>query len=399
MPLDVDRIAEALLEGTKALIAKELGPLRAENAALVEKNAALEARLSMVEARKDFDPTEIDARISGLPDAASLIADAKADLRRDMAGIEERMATAAAPDLSAIFAALGDVESAVDEVRSSVPAAPDLSGFVTRDDLAAVASTIPPIAESPDLSRFATLDAVEAVKSAIPAAPDLSGFVRREDVSAFATKAEVDAVVAMILPAPEDPDLSGFATLEEMKAAVAEVRAAIPQVPKAPDLTALATKDEVAAAIAGIRLPDPVCGKDGAGVVEARQNADGELILKLTTGDTINAGRIVGRDGLGFEDMAAEYDGERTVVLRFRRGDVNIEKSLVLPILLDRGVWREGEVYQRGDCVTWAGSLSIAQRETSAKPEASDDWRLAVRKGRDGKASVPLAPRPETVTR
>lgn len=57
-----------------------------------------------------------------------------------------------------------------------------------------------------------------------------------------------------------------------------------------------------------------------------------------------------------------------------------------LPIVIDRGVYRADERYAKGDGVTWGGSYSIAQKdEPQGEPGKSDDWRLAVRRGRDGK--------------
>lgn len=90
-----------------------------------------------------------------------------------------------------------------------------------------------------------------------------------------------------------------------------------------------------------------------------------------------------GVDGVGFDDMAADYDGERTITLRFQRGEVTKTFSFDMPIVLDRGVWREGE-YKAGDGVTWGGSFWIAQKTTSSKPDGGKDWRLAVKRGRDG---------------
>jgi hypothetical protein len=57
-----------------------------------------------------------------------------------------------------------------------------------------------------------------------------------------------------------------------------------------------------------------------------------------------------------------------------------------LPIVRDLGVWREG-TYRKGDGVTWGGSFWIAQDETTDKPDGpgGKGWRLAVKKGRDGK--------------
>lgn len=53
-------------------------------------------------------------------------------------------------------------------------------------------------------------------------------------------------------------------------------------------------------------------------------------------------------------------------------------------IPLDAGVWTERE-YAAGDCVSHGGSVFIAQKATSEKPGKSDDWRLAVKRGADGR--------------
>jgi collagen type III alpha len=57
--------------------------------------------------------------------------------------------------------------------------------------------------------------------------------------------------------------------------------------------------------------------------------------------------------------------------------------------MLDRGVYRAGNNYEKGDAVTWDGNIWIAQTETKDKPGETNSWRLAVRKGRDGKAGEP----------
>ncbi|WP_439574920.1 hypothetical protein [Phreatobacter sp.] len=56
------------------------------------------------------------------------------------------------------------------------------------------------------------------------------------------------------------------------------------------------------------------------------------------------------------------------------------------PALEDHGVWTEGKVYRPGNAVSHGGSLWLAQCETSARPDTKDSgFRLAVKKGRDGK--------------
>jgi collagen type III alpha len=97
-----------------------------------------------------------------------------------------------------------------------------------------------------------------------------------------------------------------------------------------------------------------------------------------------------GQDGVGFDDMTFETR-EDGCYLVWEKGDV--VKEARLPIPMDRGVYKEGVVYYPGDGVTWAGSFHIAQQKTSAKPEtAASGWRLAVKRGRDGKDSTPTKP-------
>jgi len=74
-------------------------------------------------------------------------------------------------------------------------------------------------------------------------------------------------------------------------------------------------------------------------------------------------------------------DGGRT--LRFAIGDAVHEIKTAL--VLDAGVWKEGQAYVPGDAVTMGGSLFIAQAATTAKPGKSDEWRLAVKRGTDGR--------------
>jgi len=69
--------------------------------------------------------------------------------------------------------------------------------------------------------------------------------------------------------------------------------------------------------------------------------------------------------------------------LRWAMGDVVHE--IKTAIVLDAGVWKEGITYAAGDGVTLGGSFFIAQISTIAKPGKSDEWRLAVKRGSDGR--------------
>ena len=110
----------------------------------------------------------------------------------------------------------------------------------------------------------------------------------------------------------------------------------------------------------------------------------------FTAGEAVLTARLA-REALGTDWVKLEVVAdERTLLLRFARGDAVREFPVTMPIVLDRGVFREGATYVRGDACTFGGSLWIAQADTSAKPDApASGWRLAVKRGRDGKDGEP----------
>lgn len=84
--------------------------------------------------------------------------------------------------------------------------------------------------------------------------------------------------------------------------------------------------------------------------------------------------------GIFNKATVTSVDGGRTLIATF--GDQVHEIKTAIP--LDAGVWAE-RTFAAGDTVSHGGSLFIAQVETSAKPGKSDDWRLAVKRGNDGR--------------
>lgn len=89
----------------------------------------------------------------------------------------------------------------------------------------------------------------------------------------------------------------------------------------------------------------------------------------------------------GIHSVEIQPIGDRGFSVVVERSTGVIErKDFVFPVILDRGVFKESESYVKGDAVTWGGSLWIAQGDTSTKPDsANSGWRLAVKRGRDGK--------------
>lgn len=134
-------------------------------------------------------------------------------------------------------------------------------------------------------------------------------------------------------------------------------------------------------------------GKDGVDGAPGRDGRDGLPGVPGPPGSPGEKGYdgkdgrdgIDGTDGLGFDDLDVAHDGERTITVRFTRGDVIKEFPIVIPTMIYRGVYKADQTYTRGDTVTWGGSLWHCNDNTADKPEGSKAWTLATKRGRDGK--------------
>jgi len=126
----------------------------------------------------------------------------------------------------------------------------------------------------------------------------------------------------------------------------------------------------------------PLDGRDGRDGQPGRDGKDG------VDGKDGQAGER----GFGLDDFSTEMRGDRTILLKFTRGDAVEVHELTFPVMIYRGVYSEAATYERGDTVTWGGALfhcngPEAEGEALGKPvEGSKAWTLAVKRGRDGKA-------------
>lgn len=182
------------------------------------------------------------------------------------------------------------------------------------------------------------------------------------------------------LPAPKDGEPGKDADPEATKAMIAEqVSEAVKELPKPKD-------------------GEP--GKNGADITGGTVNRDGHLIVTLSNGETKDFGLVVGkdgapgkdgkdgRDGFSLSDFDADlHEDGRTVLLSFTQGETKHTIELGFPAMIYRGVYKDGGEYQKGDCVTWGGSIWHSEKDDNPdKPgDASESWKLAVKKGRDGK--------------
>lgn len=92
-----------------------------------------------------------------------------------------------------------------------------------------------------------------------------------------------------------------------------------------------------------------------------------------------------GKDGAGFDNIE-KIEDEKTYGVRFGKGVDAKEFRYDKPTIADayKGGWHEG-AYARGDIATFGGSLFLALADTTAKPETTPDWKLVVKRGRDGR--------------
>lgn len=163
-------------------------------------------------------------------------------------------------------------------------------------------------------------------------------------------------------------------------------------------------------------IPAPIDGKDGVNGKDGKDGQDGESVSIEDVGAQVEASvskallsferraydilqRSIeaapkakdgkdGADGFGFDDLTVDHDGRRTFSFKFQQGERVKSFDFVLPLVLDAGFYQEGKAYEAGDGTTFGGSYWIAKTDTTEKPGAgSECWRLAVKKGRDGKVS------------
>lgn len=92
-----------------------------------------------------------------------------------------------------------------------------------------------------------------------------------------------------------------------------------------------------------------------------------------------------GKDGADLTELAIEFDGERTVVVRGKSGDVT--KRLAVPLW--RGYWSDGVTAEKGDIYTHNGTAYIAVIDgPKVEPgvgKYDHEWKVFTRKGRDGR--------------
>lgn len=205
------------------------------------------------------------------------------------------------------------------------------------------------------------------------------------------------------LPPPKDGE---SVTLDDVRPMIVDaVKSAVEALPPAePGVSATAEDlrpiiaEEVAKALEAITLPkDGEPGRDALQLeilpeIVAERSYSRGTYAKHVGGLWRSFERTHGMKGWecivdGLSSAAVEQSGERGFELSLVLSSGNeVRKRLDLPVMIYRGVFEPGD-YAPGDTVTWGGSLWHCDSATSDKPGelGSKGWRLAVKRGRDGK--------------
>lgn len=307
----------------------------------------------------------------------------------DPVELGKQMAAIVREATSPLVERIAELEKALSD--SPAPAAPEIDvGAIAK----AAAELIPAPKDGADADMEALKSHLEDLVKAIPAPKDGES-VTVDDVAPL-IQSEVEKAVSKI-PAPKD---GKSITVDDVKPVLANlVSEAVKEIPapkdgvdgKDADMAEL--KLHVHELVNNIRLPAPPSVDEVAAVFE-RRFSDLTLSWERQARDTFEkaADRMPvpkdGRDALPLDsfDMELAEDG-RTLTLKMQAGDTVMEKSLRIATVLDRGPFRGEEKYERGDAVTHGGSLWIAQVDgpEGAPGLGGKGWRLAVKKGRDGK--------------
>lgn len=221
--------------------------------------------------------------------------------------------------------------------------------------------------------------------------PEDGKSVTVEDVAPL-IRDEVAKAVANVPPAKDGESVTAADVRPMLEELVAEAMKALPPAEPGKDADMDALRAHLAELVKGI-LPPAAPTVDEIAATFERRFSDLTLSWERQARDVFEkaADRMPipknGRDALPVEsfDLQLGEDG-RTVTVKMQAGETVVEKSVKLPTVIDRGVYSGEKAYEHGDGTTYGGCFWIAQKDAPAGvPGGSADWRMAVKKGRDGK--------------
>ncbi|PPC63917.1 phage portal protein [Pantoea sp. ICBG 1758] len=210
-----------------------------------------------------------------------------------------------------------------------------------------------------------------------------------------------EAVAAIEIPQPKEPEpLPDIAAL--VAGAVAGIQFPDPEPIELPDFAKMIA-EAVQNAVAALPAPEPGKGEDGKDGLQI------EVLPEINVNKSYPRGTYAIHNGglwrayqktsglSGFEcvvnglnDIDVNVEGDRHFTVRMSKSNGETEeRDFTLPVMIYRDVYQAGQTYYPGDCVTFGGSIWHCYEETDNRPNdvGSTGWRLAVKKGRDGRSN------------
>lgn len=225
-----------------------------------------------------------------------------------------------------------------------------------------------------------------------------------------AAPVDVESLAADVLRRVPVPVNGKDADPEFIRAEVARAVSAIPKprdgadgkdgASPHPDSVALLVRSEVERVTAAMPAPrDGAAGRDGADIVPLSA-IDPARAYPMGTWAKHAGGLWVARaltDGMtGWDCVVRGIDaivvtpGQdlRSVQLAIRCSDgLAVQQTMTMPTMIYRGIWREEELYHRGDSATRDGSMWVLMADDQkGKPgDADSGWILSAKRGTNGR--------------
>lgn len=268
------------------------------------------------------------------------------------------------------------VAKAIDALRAELFAGQDDRFKSLSNDLGARIETISAV----DLDALAK-QAAELIPA--PERGEDGKSITIEDIQPAIDEAVVKAISAMPVPKDGNPgepgkdgagiDADAVAAMIEQQVikAIGEIEIVAPQDGKpgrdALDIDLMPLIDE------GKSYPRGTWATHNGGIWRAHSNTSGLRGWECVV------------DGFCSHDVEQLDPRNYESVTRFSSGK-ETRRKMSLPNTVYREIYKAGTLYTKGDLVTWGGSLWYCCEDTDTKPGESPAWKLAAKKGRDGKS-------------
>jgi hypothetical protein len=264
------------------------------------------------------------------------------------------------------------------ETKQAAPVQPDAAFYELRERMAAIETKPAPVLDVPAdvLLRLSALE-VRPQPSVTQPPVDLAPVLDRIgwlEIDTFkelsAVRERMAAVETKAAPVVEVPSevLLRLSALEVRKPETAvDLSPALDRLSKL-EMDVVKDMGAVRERLAVVETKAPIAGPPGQNGADGANGKDGA-------------------DGMGYDELTAVQNDDRSFTLKAIRGDrVKDIGTIVFPVEIYRGVYLEGKSYERGDCATWGGSEWHCNEPTTTKPgDGSSAWTLKVKRGRDGK--------------